>query len=55
MDEAVTKLFEGESIPDNNPGSFNLTDMMENGAWVKPNSVTKVSNLNKKIKIDILS
>lgn len=55
IDEAVTKLFEGESIPDNNPGSFNLTDMMKNGAWVNPNSVTKVSNLNKKIKIEILS
>ncbi|KAL8880839.1 MAG: hypothetical protein Q9198_001829 [Flavoplaca austrocitrina] len=55
MDDLVTKLFDGDPIPAPGPGSFTLLDMMKDGAWVNPNTLTNVSNLNSKIKREILS
>ena len=55
MDEAVTMLFEGKSIPPVGPNSFNITDMMKDGAWVNINSLTIVSQLNQKIRIETLA
>ncbi len=55
MDEAVTMLFEGKSIPPAGPNSFNITDMMKDGAWVDIDSLTSVSQLNQKIRIETLA
>ncbi|KAL8964018.1 MAG: hypothetical protein Q9183_004770, partial [Haloplaca sp. 2 TL-2023] len=55
MDDLVAKLFAGEPIPAPGPGSFTLLDMMKDGAWVNPNTLTNVSDLNQKIRREILS
>ncbi|KAI9699734.1 MAG: hypothetical protein M1836_002768 [Candelina mexicana] len=55
MEDIVLKLFAGDSIPGPGPGSFNITDMMKNGSWVNPNVVTRVSDLNRKIRTEILA
>ncbi|KAI4271394.1 MAG: hypothetical protein LQ337_006033, partial [Flavoplaca oasis] len=55
MDDLVSKLFAGEPIPGPGPGSFTLLDMMKDGAWVNPNTLTNVSNLNEKIRREILA
>ncbi|KAL8911471.1 MAG: hypothetical protein Q9172_007668 [Xanthocarpia lactea] len=55
MDKAVNMLFEGKSIPPAGPNSFNITDMMKDGAWVNTNSLTSVSDLNQKIRIETLA
>ncbi|KAL8646139.1 MAG: hypothetical protein Q9226_006998 [Calogaya cf. arnoldii] len=55
MDDLVTKLFIGEPIPGPGPGSFTLLDMMKDGAWVNPNTLTNVSNLKDKIRREILA
>ncbi|CAL8574970.1 hypothetical protein XPA_000916 [Xanthoria parietina] len=55
MDDLVTKLFIGDSIPDTGPGSFTLLDIMKGGAWVNPNTLTKVSNFNEKIRREVLA
>lgn len=52
MDDLVSKLFDGEQIPAPGPSSFNL---MKGGAWVNPNTLTNVSNLNEKIRKEILA
>ena len=52
MDTAITMLFHGGSVP-NDPNAglyhFNITDMMKNGVWADPNTLSKVSDLNTKI------
>ncbi|KAI9777998.1 MAG: hypothetical protein M1835_005086 [Candelina submexicana] len=55
MEDIVAKLFAGDSIPGPGPGSFNITDMMESGSWVNPNVVVRVSDLNRKIRTEILA
>ncbi|KAL8818906.1 MAG: hypothetical protein Q9191_007840, partial [Dirinaria sp. TL-2023a] len=57
LDNAAAKLFSGERIPDPKLGfeSFNISDMMANGSWVSPSSLTNVSNLNAKLRVEILS
>ncbi|KAI4142426.1 MAG: hypothetical protein L6R39_004942 [Caloplaca ligustica] len=55
LDDAVTKLFAGEPIPAPGPESFNITDMTQHGAWVDPNAGANVSDLNTKIRLEILS
>ena len=54
MDDAVTELFNGESIGGTD-GSFNITDMMKDGTWVNPQSLTNVSDINQKVRWEILS
>ena len=54
MDDVVTKLFQGEQIG-GSQGSFNIIDMMRGGVWVDSKVVTKVSDLNAKIRIEVLS
>lgn len=55
FDDAVSKLFRGESIPDTGPGSFNLTVMMSEGAWVSADVLTNVSQLNDKLRVETLA
>ncbi|KAL8692044.1 MAG: hypothetical protein Q9218_002853 [Villophora microphyllina] len=55
MEDAVAKLFRGDSIGGPGSESFNITDMMEGGAWVNPNALANVSQLNQKIRIEVLS
>lgn len=55
MDHTVTRLFEGKQIPEDGPGSFNITDMLKDGAWIDPDVLTPVSDLNAKIRLEILS
>ncbi|KAL8969712.1 MAG: hypothetical protein Q9183_001868 [Haloplaca sp. 2 TL-2023] len=55
MDDTVAKLFAGESISAPGNKSFNITDMMKDGAWVNTSALTPVSELNRKIKIETLS
>ncbi|KAL8849435.1 MAG: hypothetical protein Q9221_005607 [Calogaya cf. arnoldii] len=55
MDDLFAKLFIREPIPGPGPGSFTLLDMMEGGAWVNPNALTNVSNLNDNIRREILA
>ena len=50
MEDIVAKLFIGDRI-----GDFNLTDMIRNGSWVNPDSLTRVSDLNRKIRTEILA
>ena len=54
MDDAVTKLFNGDSVGGTD-GSFNITDMLKDGAWVNPQSLTNVSEINQKVRREILS
>lgn len=54
LDDAVTQLFEGRQIGDSQ-NSFNITDMMKGGAWVNPKVISKVSDLNAKVRIEVLS
>ena len=54
MDDAVTKLFNGESIGGTG-GSFNITDMLKGGVWVNPQSLSNVSDINLKVRTEILS
>ncbi|KAL8686906.1 MAG: hypothetical protein Q9218_006778 [Villophora microphyllina] len=57
IDDAVTNLYAGESLPNANTGSegFNITDMMKDGAWVDLKVLTPVSELNEKIKVETLA
>lgn len=57
MEDIVAKLFRGEQIagPDPRSGSFNIIDMMKGGSWVNPNALTDVSDLNRKIRTEILA
>ena len=54
FEDAVTLLFEGKQIGDEKH-SFNITDMMANGSWVNPNVISKVSDLNAKVRVEVLS
>ena len=51
----VTRLFEGNQIPRDGSGSFNITDMLNNDNWINPDVLTPVSDLNAKIRLEILS
>ncbi len=53
LDDAVSALFDGKSIPVAN--GFNITDMMEGGAWLSPNALTNVSDLREKLKLEVIS
>ena len=53
LEDAVYRLFRGETLGEN-PG-FNVTDMLANGVWLSPNSIQNVSDLNQKIRVEILS
>ncbi|KAL8783491.1 MAG: hypothetical protein Q9213_004587 [Squamulea squamosa] len=56
MDDLIASLFAGEQIPKPGPESFNITDMMKNGTWVNPtNTLTRVSDLNRKVRTEILA
>ncbi len=55
FDDAVTRLFRGDSIPDTGPGSFTLLDMMNDGAWVNPYVLTSLSQLNEKLRVETLA
>ena len=55
MDDLFTKLFIGDPIPNTGSGSFTLLDIMKGGAWVNPNTLTKVSNFNEKIRREVLA
>ena len=50
MEDIVAKIFEGKRI-----GNFNLTDIISDGRWVDPDSLTRVSDLNRKIRTEILA
>ena len=52
--DAVTRLFEGRQIG-NDRYSLNITDMMRNGTWVEDKIITKVSDLNAKVRVEVLS
>ena len=54
MEDAITMLFNGESIESAN-GSFNITDMMKDGAWASSHNLTEVSELARQVKTEILS
>ncbi|KAL8755339.1 MAG: hypothetical protein Q9199_003718, partial [Rusavskia elegans] len=55
MDDLVEKLFKGDPIPGPVPGNFTIIDMMKGGAWVDPDALTKVSDLNHKLRKEALS
>lgn len=55
MDDLVEKLFKGDPIPGPVPGNFTIFDMMKDGAWVDPKALTKVSDLNNKLRKEALS
>ena len=58
MENVIAKLFEGVQLPTTPSlglSSFNITDMMKGGAWVDPNAITNVSQLNLKVKTELLS
>lgn len=55
MDDLVEKLFKGDPIPGPVPGNFTILDMMKDGAWVDPKALTKVSDLNNKLRTEALS
>ncbi|KAL8752049.1 MAG: hypothetical protein Q9184_005863 [Pyrenodesmia sp. 2 TL-2023] len=55
MDDLVEKLFAGDPIPGPGPGSFTILDMMRDGAWINPKALSKVSDLNSKLRIEALS
>lgn len=54
MEDAITMLFNGESIQSSN-GSFNITDMLKDGAWASPHNLTDVNELGRQVKTEILS
>ena len=54
MDDAVTTLFNGDPVGGSN-GSFTIFDMMKGGAWVSPQSLSNVSDINTKVRVEILS
>ena len=54
LDDAAARLFKGEGIGIEGH-TFNITDMMRDGAWVGPNVLTNVSELNQKLQIEIMS
>ncbi len=56
--EAVAeKLFAGEPIPgpDVGPRSNTIFDMLRNGTWADPKTISKVSDLNTKIRKEMLA
>ena len=53
MDDFVTKLFAGEKIAASNQKSFDIMQMLEGGAWVDPDVLTPVSDLNKKVRMEV--
>ncbi|KAI4282776.1 MAG: hypothetical protein L6R38_002698 [Xanthoria sp. 2 TBL-2021] len=55
MDDLVEKLFKGDPIPGPVPGNFTILDMMKNSTWVDPKALTKVSDLNNKLRKEALS
>ena len=57
MEDIVERIFSGERISNTGAGhgSFNITDMMKDGSWVSPNSVSRVSDLNRKLRTEILA
>ncbi|KAL8925035.1 MAG: hypothetical protein Q9208_003719 [Pyrenodesmia sp. 3 TL-2023] len=55
MEDLAEKLFAGEAIPGPGPGNFTILDMMRDDAWVDPKTLSKVSDLNGKLKKEALS
>lgn len=51
LDSAAATLFKGEKVN----GTFNITDMMSNGAWADFTSITKLTGLESNLTIEILS
>ncbi|KAL8903537.1 MAG: hypothetical protein Q9171_007371 [Xanthocarpia ochracea] len=52
MDKAVNMLFEGKSIPPAGPNSFNITDMMKDGAWWVTEASARTYRLAKEMGRD---
>ncbi|KAI4255188.1 MAG: hypothetical protein L6R42_006853, partial [Xanthoria sp. 1 TBL-2021] len=54
LDSAAATLFKGENVNGTN-GTFNITDMMSNGAWADTTSIAKLTGLESNFTIEILS
>lgn len=56
MENIITQLLAGEQISfTKHRAGFNITDMMRGGAWVDPDTITPLSDLNKKLRVEILA
>ena len=59
MEDLVTQLFEGKSIPrrglKSESSNFTIFDLIRDGAWVNASAITRVSKLNKKIRTEVLA
>lgn len=51
LETAAETLFMGDKVND----AFNLTDMMANGSWVNETAITRISDLQRTLRIEILS
>ena len=54
LQEIGAVLFKGGSI-EGIEGSFNITDMMKEGAWVDPRTVEPLPDLEERLRVEILS
>ncbi|KAI9706033.1 MAG: hypothetical protein M1836_005439 [Candelina mexicana] len=54
LDEMGQKLFKGDLIQATS-GSFHITDMMKGGAWANVSAITKLTDLETNLTIEILS
>ena len=50
LDNVTGQLFRGESV-----NGVNITDMMSGGTWADTRSLTKVTDIEKNLKVEILS
>ena len=57
MENITTRLFAGEQITNPGPGNdtIDIFDIIRNGAWVNTNALTDISELNEKIRTEILA
>ncbi|KAL8869433.1 MAG: hypothetical protein Q9174_004273, partial [Haloplaca sp. 1 TL-2023] len=51
LDDVATALFNGSTVY----GDFNILQMMEGGAWLDTSALQRVSDLEEKLKIEIIS
>ncbi|KAL6716082.1 hypothetical protein ACLMJK_005648 [Lecanora helva] len=54
MDAAVTNLFNGDAVGGTD-SSFTILDMMKDGVWVNPQTLSNVSDINTKVRREILA
>ncbi|KAL8787516.1 MAG: hypothetical protein Q9213_002174 [Squamulea squamosa] len=54
LDDAATSLFTGKSVQTDN-SSFNIADMMSQGAWVNSSALTRLTGIENNLTIEILS